>query len=1170
MKAAYILILLSFCHVLCVSQANIQSDVKYFSSINAKAAARHSIIEQRKIIYSSSSKLHFPQDSLKGVIKNFIKRHNPANPSDFTSPYSRNLNSTCKDTSFVKLLGITSSLIYIEKITPLADDNILISGELYDTTRKPNFSWRSFPLLIKIDTAANIIWIKEFDNTDPNQFSTFYIYNEFELSNHDIICAASIDTTNGDEDDNTILYRLDKNGNIIWQTGLHTNITNAFPGLFDVTITGLAEGLNGDLILSALCNSTNSAGKYETIIRLNKTGNVIWDANYGNDGDYNFGAEAMNVYMDNGNITEVGVSHGSDYLFVPAAITVLKLDYNTGNTISKRFFKPNYVNDNDASLESFTYYYNQCTRLSNGHYIVSGKLFSDFENITPLIDHYGVVEFDADFNLLQAYTISSPVQTDYWDDDFFMNDDGKGSIKILDSKNYPSTSVYLGCFQNRQFLYQRQINFYNFVTTGNNGWVNTKDNGYIFVHNYVDSNSSFITFRKMHNSDTSSPCLGEGVNIFQSLPLNYIEDPLYNKLDTNKPNQVKNVHYNLSQNDTLKVESTNPCRQINYCDTVKVHGDSIVCVQSQGIIFTAYKNKACGGIVQWHIDSTAIDSMHVLNDTSVIIYFKNVSWKGYLAGSLPAGSCTIRATDSLLVTVSQVQSTIYLGADTTLCTGNKIELHAGSTFANYKWQDGSTDSLFTVTAAGIYYVSASNLCGSMVSDTIVIRPISFTFNIGNDTARCNNDSITLTAPPGFINYSWQPAYGTNTDTGHTINVSPAHDTSYIAVAEKVPGCFVSDTIHIAVYESPSIHLGNDTNLCSGQSLLLDAGNGFITYLWNTGSTSEKITVTQKGNYIIKATEGNGCISRDTLQVLNITPLPQFTLGNDTALCNGKVYTFHFALNDASYLWNDGSTAGDYTITLPGTYWLQVTQGGCAAGDTLTVYYKNSPSVNLGPDTTLCESSSYVLYAYNANASYMWQDGSSLPQLTVVTQGVYQVTVNLDGCTAADTVNINYLPKPFFTLGNDTVLCQGTTIALQPHINVASQYFWQDGTTQSYYVIKETGVYTLTATNICGSATDNIIVKPGLCNIILPNTFTPNNDGLNDVFRIKYPFSVKSFALSVFNRFGQQIFGTTDINKGWDGSYKGIPQPVGTYVWLIQLTDTKGITQNYKGLITLLR
>src|ERR1019366_6295256 len=116
----------------------------------------------------------------------------------------------------------------------------------------------------------------------------------------------------------------------------------------------------------------------------------------------------------------------------------------------------------------------------------------------------------------------------------------------------------------------------------------------------------------------------------------------------------------------------------------------------------------------------------------------------------------------------------------------------------------------------------------------------------------------------------------------------------------------------------------------------------------------------------------------------------------------------------------------------------------------------------------------------------------------------------------------------------------------------------------------TGLYLLTAGNTCGNYTDEIRITPGLCSLILPNAFTPNGDGLNDIFGVKYPFAVKAFLFTVYSRFGEKVFESTDMGKGWDGNYRGIVQQVGSYVWLIKLTDTNNKEQSSKGVITLIR
>ena len=87
---------------------------------------------------------------------------------------------------------------------------------------------------------------------------------------------------------------------------------------------------------------------------------------------------------------------------------------------------------------------------------------------------------------------------------------------------------------------------------------------------------------------------------------------------------------------------------------------------------------------------------------------------------------------------------------------------------------------------------------------------------------------------------------------------------------------------------------------------------------------------------------------------------------------------------------------------------------------------------------------------------------------------------------------------------------------------------------------------------------------------MPSAFTPNRDGVNDILRVKNLFSVKQFTMTIYNRFGEKIYESNNVNQGWNGSYKGAEEPIGTYIWVISLTDTEDKKQNAKGTVTLIR
>lgn len=360
------------------------------------------------------------------------------------------------------------------------------------------------------------------------------------------------------------------------------------------------------------------------------------------------------------------------------------------------------------------------------------------------------------------------------------------------------------------------------------------------------------------------------------------------------------------------------------------------------------------------------------------------------------------------------------------------------------------------------------------------------------------------------------------------------------------------------------------SFCNGQSITLKAAGSFRNYQWNTGALTSQIIASEPGTYSVSASAFNGCVSKDTLIVQNVYPLPVFSLGSDTILCDKDHLDYNFNLAGASYLWNDGTTSPAHIIKAAGKYWLKVTQQGCSADDTLQVTYKAGPVVSLGSDTTLCEGAAITLNVENAGATYQWQDKSIKSTYTVSKSGIYHATVSLNNCTGSDTVVINYKGKPSFAFNQGSFICNGQQVKLSPIISGAAKYLWQDNSTESSLLIKRSGTYTLTATNECGSYTSSIIVTQGDCELKMPNAFTPNNDGVNDLFRVKYPQFIKLFHMTVFNRFGAKVFETYDVNNGWNGKLNSIDQPIGTYVWTVSLTNNDGIAQTYKGTITLIR
>jgi gliding motility-associated-like protein len=606
-----------------------------------------------------------------------------------------------------------------------------------------------------------------------------------------------------------------------------------------------------------------------------------------------------------------------------------------------------------------------------------------------------------------------------------------------------------------------------------------------------------------------------------------------------------------------------PKEFIDSCNFIKVTGVSSVCNLSAAYTFRTHRNKACNEPVVWDVPA----GTKIIDRSDTAITVKFASFGEYkISASLPYTCNPVK--DSLIVTVASRTPPLNIGADTSLCSNNTMTLHAGPKFLAYKWHDGSRDSLFAVTKPGTFWVVVSDSCGNILSDTInVAAAASVPLSVGADRIKCNDDTIKLQAPDGFLNYKWSGNYNISSTTAQSVVVNPAVDTAYYLKAEKTPGCFGFDTIRIKVNKSPAIKLGNDTVLCTNQHLRLNAGSGFTSYLWNNGNVSQTSIIQNSGVYSVMAKDANGCVSRDTINV-NTQITPVFDLGRDTVLCNGDKILLQTNVA-GKHLWQDGSIAPQLNVTKEGLYWLEISDKGCASRDSIVISFKPLPIFNLGNDTTICEGVTKILTINPSYTNIRWGNNSSSSAYSVSNAGTYWAKVTLNGCSFSDTIIILQKLKPLFTLGRDTFLCIGQTLPLKVNVN-ANSYLWSTGSVSRFFTVTSPGTYKATATNECASFTDDIVVNIGVCNIEMPTAFTPNNDYLNDVFRIKYPQSFNSIVMRIFDRGGQQIFVSKDPQKGWDGTIRGVPLNTGNYVWTITYETKDGVKGNSQGNVLLIR
>ncbi|MDD4150247.1 MAG: T9SS type A sorting domain-containing protein [Bacteroidales bacterium] len=460
---------------------------------------------------------------------------------------------------------------------------------------------------------------------------------------------------------------------------------------------------------------------------------------------------------------------------------------------------------------------------------------------------------------------------------------------------------------------------------------------------------------------------------------------------------------------------------------------------------------------------------------------------------------------------------VDLGIDKTICDGENISIDASNHFESYLWSTGATTQIINVTLPGTYFVAATDTLGCIRRDTIVILPQQYV-HLGNDTTICSMSNLVINAG-SFQSYLWS-----NTQTSQSINISTSTTSNYSVTVTDVNGCISTDAIQISVFALPDINLGNDTAMCVGSTLTLDAGT-FASYLWTGGSTAQNLVVTNTNTYSVTVTDNNSCSNSDYI-VVTFHALPIVNLGTDQVICDNNPITLN-AGAFSSYLWSDMSTNQTLIVNAAGIYSLEVTNiYGCTASDTIhvsesstvTSAYSHSicegdsylfngnylttggiyfqtlssaagcdsiveltlsvlplPVIFLGNDTTLCEGENIVLDA-GIFATYLWTGGSTAQNLVVTNSNTYSVTVtDNNSCSNTDQIVVTFNSLPVPDLGPDQVVCENNPITL--NAGIFSSYLWSDMSTNQTLIVNATGIYFVEVTNSYGcSGSDTIHVS----------------------------------------------------------------------------------------------
>lgn len=432
---------------------------------------------------------------------------------------------------------------------------------------------------------------------------------------------------------------------------------------------------------------------------------------------------------------------------------------------------------------------------------------------------------------------------------------------------------------------------------------------------------------------------------------------------------------------------------------------------------------------------------------------------------------------------------------------------------------------------------------------------SVTINCGvtitlNDTLICTGNCTDLFAQTsgGQPPYTYQWSGSITDSTAGPFTICPTSDTSFTAIVTDALGDSDTATVFITVLPQASVDLGNDTVVCN-LPVTLTAPPGYI-YSWSTGAVTQQINVTATGMYSVTVNNG-GCSASDTINV-QIDQLNVY-LGPTLVLCESADTLLSTGISNASHLWNTGETTNAITVSSAGIYWVNVTQGSCNLTDSVEIQFIPYPDTPLPAEITLCPGEQIVLNGGSPATSWLWNTGEVTQTVSVSQSGTYSVISSNQQCQHSDTTVVSVVPGIHWNVNQD--LCDAIDFTLDAGIS-GGTYLWSTGDTTQIISITEQGTYSVTV-EISGCVlTDSITIHGSLGGGVLyiPNTFTPDNDGINDVFFAKGD-NITALHLEIFNRWGELVFSTDDMNESWDGTYKSLPAKTDLYNWKVSYKTT---------------
>jgi len=568
--------------------------------------------------------------------------------------------------------------------------------------------------------------------------------------------------------------------------------------------------------------------------------------------------------------------------------------------------------------------------------------------------------------------------------------------------------------------------------------------------------------------------------------------------------------------------------------------------------------------------------------------------------------------------------TANAGNNQSICSGTSTTL-IGLGGSTYTWSPATglstttgNSTQFSITSPGTYSYTltvASGNCSSTGSVTVTVLNLP-TITVSPGATVCLGNSTVLSAGgTGIVAIAWSPALGLSSATGASVNAAPSASSVYVVMGTNANHCSSSADVNVTVTVNPLPIVSvtpNNMAICFGDSTTLTAsgitGQLPMSYLWTSPTsllpdTGAMVTVQPltTSSYTVTGTDGNGCYNTASANV-NVIPALVITVSpaNAVSICMG-LSTMLTVTGAVSYNWSP-STALNNTNTATVTsnpttaitYIITGTTGTCSGKDSVTIGIYALPSIIASPDVTICTGNTAELSASGA-ISYNWNPATTPSTGTQVSANpnattTYTVTgTDANNCQNYALAEVSVAIPIQVATSPDLTIITGTSAVISA-TNSGSSYSWIPADDLSCNTCQSTTasptattVYSVTMIDVNGcssSATVAVDVIPFCGNLFVPDAFSPNGDGLNDVLTVQIQAGcLQSLTLQVYDRWGNKVFDSENNQSGssvtaatysWDGKYKGKEMDDAVFVYQLQAALMDGTTINKKGNISLIK